>query len=90
MSSVASISRSTLWDKVTLRPIENHIDDVMVSVFASGDVYRRRQPKNYRISSCCFSTKNATLRSKSKDWLAQNENNESEWNDTSARRLLFQ
>jgi hypothetical protein len=39
---------------------------------------------------CCFSAKHAALRSKSKDWLAQNQNNVSEWSDMSTRGLLFQ
>jgi hypothetical protein len=34
--------------------------------------------------------KHAALRSKSKDWLAQNQNNVSEWSDMSTRGLLFQ
>jgi hypothetical protein len=34
---------------------------------------------NYTISIGCFSTKHAELRSKSKDWLARNQNNVSEW-----------
>ena len=46
--------------------------------------------KDYEIGICCFSTKHAALRSKSKDWLAQNQNNVSEWSDMSTRRMLFQ
>jgi hypothetical protein len=34
--------------------------------------------------------KHAALRSKSKDWLARNQNNVSEWGDMSLRGLLFQ
>jgi hypothetical protein len=34
--------------------------------------------------------KNAALRSKDKEWLGQNQNNVSEWNDISTHRLLFQ
>jgi hypothetical protein len=41
-------------------------------------------------SSCCFSSKHAVLRRKSKNWFAQNQNNVSEWGDMSTRRLLFQ
>jgi hypothetical protein len=37
-----------------------------------------------------FSSKHAALRSKSKDWLARNQNNVSEWSDMSTRELLFQ
>ena len=42
------------------------------------------------VGICCFSAKHATLRSKSKDWLGQNQNNVSEWSDMSVRGLLFQ
>jgi len=48
------------------------------------------QTKGYKTGICCFSTKNATLRRKSKDWLALNQDNVSEWGDMSIRRLLFQ
>ena len=34
--------------------------------------------------------KHAALRRKSKDWLAPNQNNVSEWSDMSIRGLLFQ
>ena len=33
------------------------------------------QIKDYKIGICCFSAKHTTIRSKSKDWLAQNQNN---------------
>jgi hypothetical protein len=39
--------------------------------------------------SCCFSAKHVALRRKSNDWLAQNQNNVSEWNDMSTCGLLF-
>jgi hypothetical protein len=39
---------------------------------------------------CCFSAKHAALRRKSKDWLARNQDNVSEWVDMSIRGLLFQ
>ena len=39
---------------------------------------------------CCFSSKHAALRKKSKDWLARNQNNVSEWSDMSTHGLLFQ
>jgi hypothetical protein len=42
---------------------------------------RSGQTKDYRIGICCFSAKHAALRRKSKDWLARNQNNVSEWND---------
>ena len=67
----------------------------MVSVLTSSAVDRWFDPgsgqtKDYKIGICCFSTKQAALRRKSKDWLARNQNNVSEWGDMSIRRLLFQ
>jgi hypothetical protein len=67
----------------------------MVSVLASSVVDHGFEPqsgqtKDYTIGMCCFSAKYAALRSKSKDWLARNQNNVSEWGDMSIRRLLFQ
>ena len=71
------------------------ISDVMVSVLASSAVdrgleSRSGQTKNYKIGICCFSAKHAALRRKSKQWLARNQNNVSEWSDMSCRGLLFQ
>jgi hypothetical protein len=51
---------------------------------------RSGQTKDYKISICCFSAKHAALQRKSKDWLAQNQNNVSEWSDIFTRGLLFQ
>ena len=67
----------------------------MVSVLASSAVDdgfepRSGQTKDYKIGICCFSTKHTALRRKSKDWLAQNQNNVSEWSDMSIPELLFQ
>ena len=67
----------------------------MVSVLASSAVDdgfepRSGQTKDYKIGICCFSAKHTALRRKSKDWLAQNQNNVSEWSDMSIRELLFQ
>ena len=67
----------------------------MVSVLASravdhGIEPRSGQTKDYVIGICCFSTKHVALRRKSKDWLAQNQNNVSEWSDMSTRGLMFQ
>ena len=71
------------------------IGGVMVSVLASSAVDRGFEPrsgqtKDYNIGICCFSAKHAALRRKSKDWLARNQNNVSEWSDISTRGLLFQ
>ena len=48
------------------------------------------QTKEYKIDICCFSAKHAAFRRKSKDWLAQNQDNVSKWGDVSIRGLLFQ
>ena len=48
------------------------------------------QTKDYKIGVCCFFDKHAFFRRKSKDWLAWNEDNVSEWSDMSTHRLLFQ
>jgi hypothetical protein len=51
---------------------------------------RSGQTKDFKIGICCFSAKHAALRKKSKDRLARNQNNVSEWRDMSTRGLLFQ
>ena len=71
------------------------IGDVMVCVLASSAVdhgfeSRSGQTKDYTIGICCFPAKHAALRRKRKDWLARNQNNVSEWSDSSTRGLLFQ
>jgi hypothetical protein len=62
-----------------------------VRVFASCAVdhefkARSGQTKDYKNGICCFSTKHAVLRRKSKDWLARNQDNQG---DMSICRLLF-
>jgi hypothetical protein len=60
------------------------IGGVMISLLASCAVDRGvviaqvSHNKCYKIGICCFSVKHAALRSKSKDWLAMNQNNVSE------------
>jgi hypothetical protein len=71
------------------------IGGIMVSVLASSAVDRGFEPwlvqtKDYKIGICCFSAKHGAFRRKSKDWLARNQNNVSEWSDISTRGLLFQ
>ena len=68
---------------------------VMVSMLAltavgHGFKPRSSQTKDSKIGICCFTAKHATLRSKSKDWLVQNQGDVSEWGDMTNRRLLFQ
>ena len=58
----------------------NCIGGAMVSVLASSAIDRGFKPwsgqtKDYKIGICCFSSKYAALRRKSKDWLARNRNN---------------
>ena len=72
--------------------IRSRIGSVMVNVLASSAIacgYESQsgQTKEYEIGICCFSTKNTSLRRKSKDWLARNQNNVSEWSDISTRWL---
>ena len=67
----------------------------MVSVLASSAVDRWFEPrsdqtKDYKIGIYCFSAKHVALRRKSKDWLAQNQDNVSEWDNMSICRLQFQ
>jgi hypothetical protein len=66
----------------------------MVSVFASSAVDRGFDPRSGQtkyeaIGICCFSAKHPALRRTSKDWLARNQNNVSEWSDISTPGLLF-
>ena len=67
----------------------------MVNILASIVVDRGFEPRSVQtkdciIGICCFSAKYAALRRNSKDWLAWNRNNVSEWSDMSTRGLLFQ
>ena len=71
------------------------ISGLTVSVLASSAIDHGfesppGQTKDYVIGICCFSAKHTTLRRKSKDWLARNQDNVSEWSDMSTRGLLFQ
>jgi hypothetical protein len=75
--------------------LPNHIGGVMVSILALSTIDRGLEPrsgqtKDYKLGICCFSAKHAALRSKSKCWLAWNQDNVSEWSDMSTHRLLFQ
>ena len=58
----------------------NHLGGVMVSVLVSSAEGRGFDPrpgntKDFKIGICCFPAKHAALRSKSKDWWAQSQNN---------------
>ena len=74
---------------------KHRIGGLMVTVLASsavdrGFVPQSGQTKDYNIDICCFSAKHSALRRKSKDCLARNQNNVSEWSDISTRGLLLQ
>jgi hypothetical protein len=75
--------------------VKNRISGVMANVLTSSAVDRGFEPrsgqtKDYKNSICCFSAKHAALRKKSKNWLARNQNNVSDWCDMSTRGLLLQ
>ena len=60
----------------------------MVRVFTSSVINRELKSRSgqtihYTIDVCCFSANHAALRSKSKNWLAQNQDNVSERSDMS-------
>jgi hypothetical protein len=67
----------------------------IVSVLVSRGVDHGSEPwwgqtKDYESGIHCISAKHVALKRKSKDWLALNQDNVSEWGDMSIRRLLFQ
>jgi hypothetical protein len=73
----------------------NFIGGAMFTMLVSSVVDRGFEPrtgqtKDYNIDIGCCSSKHASLRSKSKDWLPRNQNNVFEWIDMSIRGLLFQ
>jgi hypothetical protein len=60
----------------------------MVSVLTSSAVdrgfeLRSDQTKDYKIGIWCFSAKHTALSTKSKDWLARNQDNVSKWSNMS-------
>jgi hypothetical protein len=92
------INAVVLWYcccKLLFMLLYNRICGVMVSVLASNTVDRGFEPlsgqhKDYKICTFWFSAKHAALRRKSKDWLAWNQDNVSEWSNMSICGLLFQ
>ena len=65
----------------------NCFSGAMVSVLASGTVDcgfepRSSHTKDYKIGNCCYFTKHTALRRKSKNWLARNQDNASECEQT--------
>jgi hypothetical protein len=51
---------------------------------------RSDQTTDYKIDICCFSVKHAALRRKSKDWLARNQNNRQDLNQSLLLFLIIQ
>jgi hypothetical protein len=89
---ICYISINDVWE--VLYKHSNHIDGVIVSVLVSSALDRWFEPrsgqaKDYKIGSCCFSTKHTALSRKSKDWLARNQDNVFEWDDMSTRDCCF-
>jgi len=73
----------------------DRIGGAIASVLASSAVDsgiepRSGQTKNNKINICCFRARHRTLSGKSKDWLARNQDNVSEWNSMYTRGLLLQ
>ena len=69
----------------------------MVGMLISSVVDRGLEPDQVKPKTkklvfviCCMSAKHASLRRKSKDWLARNQETVSEWGDMSIRGLLFE
>ena len=50
---------------------------------------RSAKPRDYVIGICWFSANHATLKKKSKEWLARNQDNVSESGGMDIRGLLF-
>ena len=67
----------------------NSIGGVMVSVISSSTVDLEFEPRSGQIGICCFSVRTTTFRNKSKDWLARNEDNVSEWGAMFIRGMLL-
>jgi hypothetical protein len=70
----------------------NRVGGIMGAPLECGRSWLRVGPghtKDYAIDMCCFFRyKYAALSSKSKAWLARNQNNVSEWSDISIRELF--
>ena len=72
----------------------DHFCHIIVSVLVSSAVDcgfepQSGQTKDYNIGICCFSTKRAPLRRKSTEWLAQNQDNVSKWDNMSSVDCCF-
>jgi hypothetical protein len=73
----------------------NRIGGEIISMLVSSAVDRGFEPrsgqtKDYKIGICCFSAKHAALKRKSKDLMALNQDNVSNWGNMSICGLLSQ
>jgi hypothetical protein len=66
------------------------ISVLTLSAVDHGLKFWSEQTKDYKMGICCFSAKQAALRTKSKDWLDRNQDHVLEWSDMSNCKLLFQ
>ena len=57
------------------------VNMLVLSVVDRGFEPQSGQTEDYKIGICSFSAKQAELRRKSKDWLARNQDNVSEWGE---------
>jgi hypothetical protein len=64
--------------------------DYVISAVDRGFEPRSGQTKDYKIGIFCFSAKHAALMRKSKDWLARNRDNVSQWGDMFVRKQVHQ
>ena len=83
------------YNNTAMSKLWNRFGGVMVSVLFSSAIDRGFEPRSgqtkyFKIGICCFSTRPAALRRKSKDWLAWNQNNVPQWSDMYTRGLVFQ
>ena len=84
-----------LYDANVEQDSSNCIGGIVFSVLASSAVecgfeLWLGQSKDYKIGICCLFTEHAALKRKRNDWLAQNQDNVSDWNDMFTHRLSFQ
>ena len=88
---IRSVSCSRLWVRA---PVESSCSRSWVRAPVESSCSRSwvqapvESNQVYIIGVCCFSTNHAQLRSKSKDWLARNQNNVFEWRDMSNHGLF--
>ena len=86
---------NAIYLKTQFLYIVHRICGATVSMLASNGVdcgfeHMSVQTKDYGIHIYCFSAKHTALRRKSKDWLAHNQDNVSEWIDIATIGPLFQ